>query len=381
MYFYINEAVLADSTVPGNAQLLKDQDLNNNHQCPDLSDLAEDLPLRVQESKQVLQRTQNWEHSSWPGGNDKDSVGFPTVVKNVYGPNADNKYYLFYAHHDPGSGIGCAVADSIDGPYRKLNEVDSARMDSRVLSAPVKAGQPYHFSSPWVIWNEDEQCWFMYFHFYEQEWAKGRGHQKTALAICSNLKQNDWRPLVNPDGSLVVVLPVTRERWMNSQSTYHSIHRLRDGTWLAFMRGTGGEYTSPGKWVQDPCKLGFAKSRDGVHWDYFPENPIIYQSDGRGGRQGVYRNNFVAYLGGSQYLLCWAESNLYDAAPRHIYGKTSDFKKVEQDKRGYADWPVDDGAVAAWREGNKLYLFSGKFVHIMQLPVKGTVTKAGASQR
>lgn len=27
-------------------------------------------------------------------------------------------------------------------------------------------GDPDHTSSPWVVWNEQEKLWFMYFHYF-----------------------------------------------------------------------------------------------------------------------------------------------------------------------------------------------------------------------
>lgn len=58
---------------------------------------------------------------------------------------------------------------------------------------------------------------------------------------------------------------------------------------------TGGEYDAGGRWIQDPCKLGFATSSNGRHWEYFPENPVIHQDDRGGSRQGVYRPHFIGY--------------------------------------------------------------------------------------
>jgi hypothetical protein len=343
--------------------------LDRNTKCVDLSDLKEALPLDVARSTQILWQTETWERSTWPNGNGRESVGYPTMVRNDRGPNPDGHYYLYYAHHDPNSGIGCAVAESVEGPYVKLAERDPSRPDSRVLVCPGKPGQPFHYSSPCVAWSEQERLWLMYFHFYENEWQTSGGHQRTTLATCPNLAANEWTPWVDEHGKLVPVLPVTAQRWMNSQSSYHSMARLPDGRWLAFLRGTGGEYDAAGKWVQDACKLGFGTSSDGRHWEYFPENPVIHQDDGGGGRQGVYRPHFIGYLGGGEYLLCWSESNPYDGGPRVIYGRTRDFRNVTRDERGYANWPMADGLISPWREGNQLYLFAGKHLHVMDLPV------------
>jgi len=333
--------------------------LDNNLKCVDLSDLDGDLPLDVVGSEEILRRTEPWEN---------DSLGYPTVVRNDHGRHPDRRYYLYYAHHDMGSGIACAVAESIEGPYVKLAQRDPERSDSRVLKCPGRPG-PAHFSSPCVVWNGAEQRWFMYFHHDANEWATGGGHQRIALATCEDLAANVWKPWTGDDGKLVPVFPVTKERWMNSQSSYHAVQRLPDGRWLGFLRGTGGEYSPEGKWLQDVCKLGFATSQDGRRWDYFADNPVIHQGLG-GGRKGVYRPHFVGYQGKGEYLLCWSESQPYDGGPEVIYGRTRDFRTVVRDPRGYAHWQMGDGLVNPWREGDRLYLFAGRFVHVMNLPVR-----------
>ncbi len=337
--------------------------LDNNLKCVDLSDLAGELPLDVTRSTQILSRTEPWEHSTWTDGRDDDCVGYPTVVQNDRGRKPDRRYYLYYAHHEPSSGIGCAVARSIEGPYVKLAQANRARKDSQVLVCPGKPGDPAHYSSPCVVWNRQERTWFMYFHFYDNQWQTGGGHQRTALATCPDLAANVWTPWTNPRGELVPVLPVTRERWMNSQSTYHAIQQLPDARWLAFLRGTGGEYTADGQWAQDPCKLGFATSTDGRRWQYPNTNPVIHQDDGGGGGKGDYRPHFVGFLGQGEYLLCWSEGE------KVMYGRTRDFRSVVRDPRGYAKWRIGDGLISPWREGDRLYLFAGKQLHVLTLPV------------
>ena len=166
------------------------QRLDNNLKCVDLSDLSGDLPLDVTSSRQIIERTEDWEVATWanarwpaPREKEQDSVGYPTVVRNDRGNAPDGKYYLYYAHHDPCSGIGCAVADKIDGPYKKLSKIDPQRKHSMVLvnpHYPAPPGDPSHYSSPCVLWNEDEKCWFMYFHFYNHLYATWRGGGKAA---------------------------------------------------------------------------------------------------------------------------------------------------------------------------------------------------------
>ncbi len=370
--------------------------LDCNLRCVDLSDLTSSVPLTVDASSQILWQTEAWEHSTFETtGN--DSVGYPSVVKNDRGRNADNKYYLYYAHHDPCSGIGCAVADSIQGPYRKLASLETNRSHSMVLANPhypivnPPVADPSHYSSPCVIWNEDEKLWFMYFHYYNHyhgAWTAGGGagfgHQMTALATCSDLASHKWTVLKDPKlgkvsvWDIVPVLPTTEKKWMNSQSSYHAIQRLANGQWLAFLRGTS---------VDQIVQLGFATSNDGRKWDCFRENPIIHQNDGGGGLKGNYRPYFLGYLGkgtagADKYLLVWGESPAGSDVPRITYGYTTTFRDVQRDSRGYAQWgPGSDGPISPWREGNRLYLFSGKHVQVMTLPVSsktpGTTEKEG----
>ena len=352
--------------------------LDNNLQVVDLSDLAGPLPLDVVKTTEILRQSEDWEHSTWknpdwPEGG-RDTVGFPAVVRNDHGPNPDGRYYLFYAHHDPRSGIGVAVADAIIGPYSKQVKVPG-RSDNQVVPAAHAASRhpddPDHTSSPWVVWSETEQLWFMYFHYFNHARNIVPGYQLTAMATTSDLASHRWTIWKDASSGTTPpyrpVLPTTNDVWINEASSYNTVHRLPDGRWLAFLRGTS---TVAG----DPPKLGFASSEDGRNWDYFRENPIIHQNDGGGGRAGVYRPGFLGYLGKSdegkdKYLVAWQESRHFDGDVRLIFGYTTDFKTVTRDARGHVKWGGSDGAISAWREDERLYLFSGKFVHEVRLPV------------
>ena len=68
--------------------------------------------------------------------------------------------------------------------------------------------------------------------------------------------------------------------------------------------------------------------------------------------------------------MAWQESQPFDGAPRLIYGYTSDFKSITRDPRGHVKWEGSDGSISACREANTLYLFSGKHVHQLRIPVK-----------
>jgi len=366
--------------------------LDGNLQVVDLSDLIAPLPLSVNSSTQILSQTQDWEHSSygnpsWPAGG-HESLGYPTVVKNTHGLNPDGKYYLYYAHHDPMSGIGAAVAGSIGGPYTKISPTDS-----KVLTVPnynpsgPNPGDPSHYSSPSVVWNQEAGLWYMYFHYFNHYWGgaggeqwnvnnPGMGHQMTALATTPDLSSHNWTIWTDPVWAevsvwdIVPVLPTTDEQWMESQSSYHAIQRLPDGQWLAFMRGTP---------ITGGPTVGFGTSTDGRTWDYFAENPVIAQGKAWAEDSSEYRPKFIGYLGKNEsnedeYLVVWSEHS----NPHIIYSKTTDFISFERDSRGYADWGTgDDGIVSAYRQGDTLFLFSGKYVHEMDL--SGVIPDPGDS--
>jgi hypothetical protein len=301
-------------------------------------------------------------------------------VRNDHGKNADGKYYLYFAHHDPTSGIGCAVAEQVEGPYRKIKTLEAGRAHSMVLvnpHYPGKQGDPSHFSSPCVIWCEEEKLWFLYFHYYNHyhgAWkgdpsTPGQGNQMTALAVSEDLSSHRWR-IVRDEAlgkvsvhEIAPVLPTTKSPWMESASSYHTIQRLPGGGWLAFLRGTP---------VKGLPTLGFATSRNGRQWDWGKNNPVLHPDDGGKGHRGIYRPGFIAYLGKlrsgkRKYLLVWTESPAAGDVPQPRYGYTTDFIKVVRDPRGHAKWPAGDGLISPWREGNRLYLFTGKDLHIMKL--------------
>ncbi|MFP6737713.1 MAG: hypothetical protein VCD34_03115 [Planctomycetota bacterium] len=354
--------------------------LDNNLRCLDLSDLKKALPLVVVSSKRILEATEDWERSTWSPGQKHSSLGYPSLVRNDHGKNADGKYYLYFAHHDPTSGIGCAVAEQVEGPYRKIKTLEAGRAHSMVLvnpHYPGKQGDPSHFSSPCVIWCEEEKLWFLYFHYYNHyhgAWkgdpsTPGQGNQMTALAVSEDLSSHRWR-IVRDEAlgkvsvhEIAPVLPTTKSPWMESASSYHTIQRLPGGGWLAFLRGTP---------VKGLPTLGFATSKNGRQWDWGKNNPVLHPDDGGKGHRGIYRPGFIAYLGKlrsgkRKYLLVWTESPAAGDVPQPRYGYTTDFIKVVRDPRGHAKWPAGDGLISPWREGNRLYLFTGKDLHIMKL--------------
>jgi len=237
-------------------------------------------------------------------------------------------------------------------------------------------GDPSHYSSPCVLWNHDEQLWFLYFHYFNHfhsDWtsdpnAPGEGWQMTGLATCPDLASHTWTIWKDPQRGnvsvwdIVPVLTTTEEPWMRSASSYHAIQRLPDGRWLAFLRGTPTDNTGP--------TLGFATSTDGRRWQAFAENPLMARGKPWTRPANEYRPVFVGYLGPDPadqpiYLVAWSEHS----HPQVIYSTTADFKTFTRDPRGYATWGGTDDLVSAWREDSRLYLFAGHALHEMALPV------------
>ncbi len=84
---------------------------------------------------------------------------FPTIIKaSDHIANPIKPYYLYAAPHDEPGGIYLFVADSPDGPWTKhSNQPVIGRYNPPHYSV-------LHVSSPHVIWVEEEQKFFMYYH-------------------------------------------------------------------------------------------------------------------------------------------------------------------------------------------------------------------------
>ena len=398
-------AAVAILLAAGMARSAPSNMLDGNLQVVDLSDLRTALPLNATSSRQILWQDQDWEHDSyyndqWPLGG-ADTVGFPTVVKNNHGLNQDNKYYLYYAHHDEMSGIGCAVANTITSSFVKISPTDS-----KVLTVPEYAPtgdpdwqpdpkNPAHYSTPSVVWNQNTGLWNMYFHYYNQshsEWdadpsRPGQGYQMTALATCPDLAENKWTIRTNASLSGVSsysidpVLTTTEASWSNQASNYSAFQRLpyamaNGHEWLAFVRGTHVDVESN----TERTELGFATSADGVTWTHMNENPVIAIGKEWTESTNEYRPKFIGYLGENEagvheYLVAWAEGT---STAQIIYSTTTDFKTFVRDPRGYATWGFADGITNVRREGDMLYMFAGKYEYTMDLsqaiPEPGTLS-------
>lgn len=329
----------------------------NNRHLLNLRDADSLDEFAIVARRRLISRTEDWELSAERPETQND-VGYPSLVVSRDEHDA-KRYNLFYAIHDVASGIGLATSDRIAGPYAKRGT--GPFPDSRVLYPPARPRLTSHFSSPVVIWNQERREWFMYFHFYSNQFAEGLGHQNTGLATSKNLL--DWHILTGSDGDFLAVLPVTPELWMNSQSTYHSIQRLPNGLWLAFVRGTGVRIEN-GKEVGEPTAMSFAVSVDGVRWSLVPGAPQFPALGTREGKIVVRRPGFVARLR-DRYVICWSEGAERVGGQRHRYAYTRDFQTFDPTASGPA-FDVEDGAIVPWREGGEVFLLTGPWLYSLQ---------------
>lgn len=100
--------------------------------------------------------------------NPTQEFNFPSVLDTKDHPVSnelgDYRYYLFYAPHDAPAGCCVAASNSLDGPWV---EYGSNPVVSKTWPKEDGSGNYYsvsHVSSPYVMWNDVYDCWFMYFH-------------------------------------------------------------------------------------------------------------------------------------------------------------------------------------------------------------------------
>lgn len=113
---------------------------------------------------QIYERNRTLYNKLWPAWY---TVEGPSVLYK------DGRYYCFYSGGNwqtPGYGIGCAVSDTITGPYKDSWSSEAA---SVLSSIPGKLIGPGHND---VILGPDGQTWFIVYHSWNAE--------RTARQMC-----------------------------------------------------------------------------------------------------------------------------------------------------------------------------------------------------
>lgn len=314
-------------------------DAKNNRRVLDFTDSPTSWMLT--DTTQILFQDEEWEGS-------EAALGYPSVVRNVHGLNPDNKYYLFYAQHNSPSGIGCATADVITGPYTKVSPPDS-----RILLPGLSS----HYSSPCVLWNEDTGLWHLYFHYADgSEQSIDHGSQMMGLAVCANLSAHDWTVIRTKTTLPAPIMPTVHEIWGNISTAYSIVGRLPNGKFVAVIRGFGGDISSPDAEPLRPCELGTAVSDDGIVWTYNQDNPVVTPANGLGSVTLGYTPMWIATLGNGDHQVAWL-NRLNSSVPRTA--NTRDFTNITDIAELGTVSLSADPCFSTWREGDTLYLFGG----------------------
>lgn len=120
--------------------------------------------LRAFDDWQIYERDRTLYDRQWPAWY---TVEGPAVLYR------NGQYYCFYSGGNwqtPGYGVGCAVSDTLTGPYRDPWSTDKASVLSTI---PGKLIGPGHNS---VILGPDNETWFIVYHSWNAE--------RTARQMC-----------------------------------------------------------------------------------------------------------------------------------------------------------------------------------------------------
>ena len=175
------------------------------------------------------------------------TIMFPTVVDmSAYLTNPINRFYLYYAPHHNGGGIGLATAPHPEGPWQTFKE-------NPIFSLSDAPGFTGHISSSELIFIPEKNIFYMYFHG-KVEGVKG---QHTGLAMSEDgihFKIYGQGPILPSDSS---------SRKKTGSAAYLRVFR-RGGIFF-------GAYMSRGHRL--------ARSADGIKWEHWPKNPLIALSE------------------------------------------------------------------------------------------------------
>lgn len=169
----------------------------------------------------------------------------------------DGKYLMWYAgqlksmeQQQARSSIGFAV--STDGVHWQAQ-------DEAVLE-PTLPWEHYCVTQPCVRWDEERQCFRMWY-------AAGRLHQADAIGYAESKDGLHWEKHSQP-----VLLPVRAHYWEMTKVNSPQMIVGEDGMYYLFYSGVDGDgYSS----------IGVARSKDGISgWERYEENPVIAGTDG-----------------------------------------------------------------------------------------------------
>lgn len=83
---------------------------------------------------------------------------FSSVIETTHIESPLGKYYHYYAPHDAPGGISLAYADNIEGPWTEYPD------NPLITNTHQGRFDVTHISSPHVVWMEEYDKYFLYFH-------------------------------------------------------------------------------------------------------------------------------------------------------------------------------------------------------------------------
>lgn len=194
------------------------------------------------------------------GAFDEKSVDIPFVFRH------QNQFYMMYTGYD-GKGYQTALATSDDLLHWKHKGVILGRLpeDSPRWDRVGAAGT-------WIIKESDNlydvprlkkvdgKYWLVY-HSYPSVGYEA-GPAQISLAWCEDEELLDWHRLEKP-----VFSPEDGGEWEQG-GLYKACIIEHEGTWYMFYNAKDTQK----RWIE---QTGMAKSKDLMHWERCPENPIL----------------------------------------------------------------------------------------------------------
>lgn len=178
-----------------------------------------------------------------------------------------DRFHMYYAPHNSG-GVGLASAPRPEGPWTPYP-------DNPILRLAAFPGINDHVSSPDLVLRPDHPGapFWLYVHGRTGPRAEGFG-QHTCVATSPDAIH--WEPL-SPDP----VLTATAEQSGHKNSAAYARFFQRDGWHYALYKAESVH--------------ALARSRDGLTWEHWPQNPVIAPDPAAGDRNLIRHTGLLVH--------------------------------------------------------------------------------------
>ncbi len=206
-----------------------------------------------------------------------DMAPFADVLPGLPGlPGPIDRFYLYYAPHHS-DGMGLATAPHPEGPWTPYSGNPILRMED----AP---GLRTHISSPEFVHRPDRPHAPFWLYFHGRALPEGAGQETCVAESADGIS---WR-LLSPEP----VLTTTPEQ-------------SGEGVTAAYLRVFKPRTGAEGEWLYGLYKggrtHGLARSRDGLHWEHRPHNPLL-SADPTAGEHRLIRHTGLLVEGDTLHI-------------------------------------------------------------------------------